>query len=103
MIDRLRSALEAATPRPWEVEDGDWVVRVGDDSDDRWIHEVLDGPCGDSDAALIVLAVNHLDTLLHIAEAAEDLVYQRADGLEDIFEDNFATLDKALAALKNAG
>lgn len=35
-----------------------------------------------------------------VIEAADDLIRQEAEGLEDIFEANKETLDKALAALR---
>lgn len=41
-------------------------------------------------------ALDALDALLRIANTADDLVRQRADGLEDIFEDNFLRLSTAI-------
>lgn len=41
-------------------------------------------------------ALDALEAFLRIANAADNLVRQRSDGLEDIFEDNFLRLAAAL-------
>jgi hypothetical protein len=46
-----------------------------------------------------ILCHEDVPRLLTVAQVADDLIRQRADGLEDIFEDNLERLQAALDAL----
>ena len=102
MIAKLRELLAAATPGPWR-KDGYKDIWSGTDRETRQFLGAMACACEtcETNAALIVAAVNALPALLAVAEAAQNTVGQWEDCYGEADPDVlFYNLGEALDALE---
>lgn len=105
-LTRLKSLLEAASPRPWSFEADryrDCDVIRGPENDVCQTKNTDSGTCRDS--SLICAAVNALPSLVAVAEAAEDAEANLHDDCGGCEKCNaiYRRLRAALTALQEAG
>lgn len=93
----LHDAAQAATARPWS-RDG-WHVYTGAGMSKRDIAQ----PFFEADAALIVLAVNHIEALADAAQGVLDSCNPHAKYPTMVTPESLAALQRALRTLDGGG